>query len=522
MTKAKRTYFSTKTARARRSSGLAAVCVVAATFGVGVTSDVTGAAPVSGSLTSDMVEVFVGVEPVRVLDTRSGVGAPSPGPFGPAEIRTLVVAGTETIPANATSVAINTTLPGAASSGSYITIWPTGAPQPSTSVNNATPGQAVPNFTVSRVGTGGGIDVFNQTGNIHIVIDVVGFYVPLSTVDAADAPGGAMYSGVGRPSNAVGRNGDFYLEQAEIVMYQKAENTWGDPAVTLGEPGAGVDVLVGSGVPGSPIGVDGDLYLDPTTNTLYGPKTGSSWGAGVPIAGAGLLVGVGPPLGTLGSNRDLYLDRAKLELYGPKAAGAWGPAMALNPGPHVLLGTRPPNKVGFGAIGDIYVDTSRMVVYGPKNASGWGGGIDLNGPPTAESDSALSAKADNASLDLMPATTQTILKFPDAGVGIGTAITQVDDGTFRFNDHGVYKVTFVAERSASPSLFGNIEVRVDGAVVDDSASLAAAGQQVTGTMLVDALEGDALELWATGLGVSPGDLPVDFDGSIVIELIAVT
>lgn len=55
------------------------------------------------------------------------------------------------------------------------------------------------------------------------------------------------------------------------------------PAGPAGTPGS--TVLSGSGAPATTIGKTGDFYLDLATMTMYGPKTGAGWGAGVLLKG---------------------------------------------------------------------------------------------------------------------------------------------------------------------------------------------------------------------------------------------
>ncbi|WP_370738871.1 beta strand repeat-containing protein, partial [Nubsella zeaxanthinifaciens] len=60
-------------------------------------------------------------------------------------------------------------------------------------------------------------------------------------------------------------------------------------AITGATGAAGADgktILNGAGAPSGATGKDGDFYIDPTTNTIYGPKAGGVWPAGVSIKGA--------------------------------------------------------------------------------------------------------------------------------------------------------------------------------------------------------------------------------------------
>ena len=148
---------------------------------------VAAAAPTPGS-----AEAFVAVTPVRVLDTR---GAPN-GPVGVTKVApmtagqqidlTLAGAG-KAIPAGATAAVLNIAIDQDATLQSYLTIWPQGEAKPFTAANNAVPGQVAANFTMAKLGTTGGISLFNQQGNVNVVIDLVGYTVPLSSVTAPNA-----------------------------------------------------------------------------------------------------------------------------------------------------------------------------------------------------------------------------------------------------------------------------------------------------------------------------------------------
>ena len=371
-------------------------CLAATTvLGSGLVTNAVDRSPVAaGVLTSADVEVFAGIEPVRLLDTRNGVGTDRSGPFGPGETRTLSVGGVETIPANASSVAINVTLPMSASTSSFVTVWPSGRALPDTSTSNATPGQAVPNAAITALGTNGALDIFNETGDTHIVIDVVGFYVKMSSVEAAETPGGALYSGVGAPSDRIGEAGDYYIEELTAAVYKKLQDEWGQPMMSFASTAPdGPGVIADDGPPSASDGEIDDTYLDTEALEIYGPKTASGWGAAQPIgpdgvgAGGGngiaFLSGTGVPAAGLGSAGDLFIDSTNAVLYGPKTAAGWGVGVDVGPdggpdgvGSTLLTGAGAPDA-GDGANGDTYFDTTNAVLYGPKTAAGWGVGVDV-------------------------------------------------------------------------------------------------------------------------------------------------
>jgi len=125
---------------------------------------------------SEAVKAFVPITPTRVLDTRQpGQG----GPFGHGATRNLRVAGIEAVPAGAVAVAMNVTVTQPTGDG-FVTVWPTGKPQPGTSNLNFVAGETVPNLVTIGVGSNGDISIFDyiyaQTGSVHVIVDIVGWY----------------------------------------------------------------------------------------------------------------------------------------------------------------------------------------------------------------------------------------------------------------------------------------------------------------------------------------------------------
>ena len=138
-------------------------------------------ADVSGWFTDASVpaatgSVFTGVTPVRILDTRSGIGGFS-SPVGPAGTIALAVAGSGGVPlmTSTTAVVLNVTVTNP-TAGGYLTLFPDGAAQPTTSDLNFTAGQTIPNLVVVRVGPNGKLDIFNAAGSTDVIADVVGWY----------------------------------------------------------------------------------------------------------------------------------------------------------------------------------------------------------------------------------------------------------------------------------------------------------------------------------------------------------
>jgi hypothetical protein len=110
------------------------------------------------------------VNPARIYDTRGT------NPFGAAETRTIKVTGTGGVPGNATAVIANVT--GLQStSGTFLTVFPGGTSLPTSSNVNLPLADPTPNLVMMRLGPGGTIQVYNDRGLAHVLIDVVAYVV---------------------------------------------------------------------------------------------------------------------------------------------------------------------------------------------------------------------------------------------------------------------------------------------------------------------------------------------------------
>jgi hypothetical protein len=118
------------------------------------------------------------------------------------------------VPAEASSVVINTTLD-ASVGPTYLTIWPTGTARPVASVNNGIEGVTMPNSMIAKLGTDRSLDVYNERNASHVIIDIVGYFVPLNSVTglgggglSASSPGtGVGPVGPAGPTGATGAQG---------------------------------------------------------------------------------------------------------------------------------------------------------------------------------------------------------------------------------------------------------------------------------------------------------------------------
>ncbi|MHB8262562.1 MAG: fibronectin type III domain-containing protein [Acidimicrobiales bacterium] len=119
---------------------------------------------------------FSGITPARILDTRQGSGEPYEGQTLQASSPLNVqVSGVGGVPSNATAVVLNVTVTHT-STGSYLTVWPTGTTHPTASDLNWTAGKTVPNLVIVKLGTAGQVSFFNNAGTVDVIADVVGWY----------------------------------------------------------------------------------------------------------------------------------------------------------------------------------------------------------------------------------------------------------------------------------------------------------------------------------------------------------
>lgn len=170
---------------------------------------------------------YVPVEPARVLDTRSAVGAGF-GPLPGGEVIDLTIAGRAGVPqSGVTAVVLNVTAVGVSGPESFVTVYPSGTQRPLASNLNVVEGQAVPNAVVARL-ENGRVSLYNNRGYVDLVADVQGWFAapsdvltgrssynpmaPVRALDTRDGTGTGGVSGRIAPGGIVvlqvnGRNG---------------------------------------------------------------------------------------------------------------------------------------------------------------------------------------------------------------------------------------------------------------------------------------------------------------------------
>jgi PKD repeat protein len=129
---------------------------------------------------------FVPLSPDRVLDTRSGTGAPKAkvGPDG--QVSLTVATAQDGVPADGLrAVVLNVTVTNP-TAASFLTVYPDGSDRPATSNLNFTAGQTVPNLVTVPVGADGKVDFYNHVGTVDVIADVQGYYRTATNPEAAN------------------------------------------------------------------------------------------------------------------------------------------------------------------------------------------------------------------------------------------------------------------------------------------------------------------------------------------------
>ena len=193
--------------------------------------------------------------PCRVLDTRS-----TATPFRAGETRRVDLSGV--VPKDA--VAAMVTLTSTRATGiTYLSAFPTGATGGTgTSVVNAVPGADIANSAPVQVAPDGSISVYNNAGQVDVIVDVVGWYTATGGADfwplepARTASSGALDAAQTRlvatpderiPADAVAVALNLTTTNVGETSYLVAYPAAGErPATSNGNARAGLDVANGT------------------------------------------------------------------------------------------------------------------------------------------------------------------------------------------------------------------------------------------------------------------------------------
>ncbi len=167
------------------SSRLARPLLVAVCLALSAVTAVTATVATPEVATAQTASRYAPITPLRVVDTREGLGA---GRFGAGSTERLRVVTAEVaaragVPPDAVNAAVlNVTITQPDGPG-HVTVWAAGGKRPlASSLNAEYPGHTIANLVTTPV-AGGRVDVFAHTG-MHLVVDVQGVYVAADSASA--------------------------------------------------------------------------------------------------------------------------------------------------------------------------------------------------------------------------------------------------------------------------------------------------------------------------------------------------
>ena len=114
------------------------------------------------------------VAPRRLLDTRTGIGAPKRRVGAGGEV-TLKVTGLAGVPSGAQAVALNVSAV-RPTMQTFLTVYPTGEQRPEASSLNPDRGAVSANLVIAKVGADGNITIFNNRGDVDLLADVTAYF----------------------------------------------------------------------------------------------------------------------------------------------------------------------------------------------------------------------------------------------------------------------------------------------------------------------------------------------------------
>ena len=102
-----------------------------------------------------------------------GYSGPKPGIGAVFQLQVTRARVTQ-VPTDASAVVLNVTGTGATADG-FLTVWPCGQPQPTASNLNLRTGGTAPNLVIVKLGDGGKVCLFTQSGT-DLVADINGWF----------------------------------------------------------------------------------------------------------------------------------------------------------------------------------------------------------------------------------------------------------------------------------------------------------------------------------------------------------
>ncbi len=123
---------------------------------------------------------YTGLGPVRLFDTRTGLGGVPRAPVRAGTPLTVPLAGLGGVPAMTSAVppkavVVNITVTNTSTTG-HLTVYPSNATAPGSSDLNWPIGGTVSNVTVARLGADGRVTLAFAAGSADVIVDLLGWF----------------------------------------------------------------------------------------------------------------------------------------------------------------------------------------------------------------------------------------------------------------------------------------------------------------------------------------------------------
>jgi hypothetical protein len=207
---------------------------------------------------------FLTVTPCRIMDTRNPNG-PLGGPFvAGGTTRTIPIPSSACgIPANASAYSLNFTVVPRTGALAYLSVWPTGQPQPLVSSLNSLDGSIIANAAIVPAGTAGAINAYADD-DTDLIVDINGYFVPPTTSTLQFYP----------------------LPPCRVLDTRNATGTFGSPSLAGGSSRSFPIPSSSCGVPANAAAYAFNVTVVPQSALAFltAWPTGQAYRPGVPVA----------------------------------------------------------------------------------------------------------------------------------------------------------------------------------------------------------------------------------------------
>lgn len=319
-----------------------------------VAGTVVGVASFSPGRAAVIPRGYISLTPTRVLDTRSGVGAPK-APIGAGRAIVVQLAGRAGVPVSGVGAVVLNLTGVSATASTALTVYPAGTARPGTTNLSLVHGRVSTDLVVARLGSGGRVAIYNSAGSAQVTADVSGWYATggnytsvtpariLNTSSGLGAPRAPVRAGAHLDLQVAGRGGVPRAGATAVAMTVTATSATAATSITAYPARAPrpevTSLSAATGRPVStlvqvPLGTGGKVSLYNRAGSVQLTADVAGWfaasGQYVPLTPALVLdtrAGVGAPAAALSPGADLRLTVSGNG--GVSGAGVLAAAMAV-------------------------------------------------------------------------------------------------------------------------------------------------------------------------------------------------